>query len=111
MKDHSECTRGFTHLSKAWYGAANLTSSDVRDRITMGFYHPQGGTTGEFTISWVLLSGKYTPKLTAYDDSWSALHEFRDVIARLAEIDGEDASPDDVAALLEQCGIVNMTQA
>ena len=110
MKDHRECVRGFTQLSKAWYADANLRGDEVKDELMIGFYHPQGGTTGEFGIRWEWLSGKYTPKLTSYDDSWSALFEFRDVLEKLAEIDGEDREPDEVVAILEACGIKNMTQ-
>lgn len=110
MKNHEECKRGFTHLSKSWYGKANLDRSHEVDSVTVGFYHPKGGTTGEFTFTWEELGGKVTPKLTAYDDSWNALFLFGDMLEEMAAIDGEDITPDDFCNMLVSVGIENMTQ-
>ena len=110
MKTHEECKRGFTHLSASWYGKACLGHDEYVDQVMIGFYHHEGGTTGEFAIRWMSLSGNVTPRLEAFDDAWHALYEFRDVLARLAEHDGEDMPPEDVCALLVECGVEDMTQ-
>jgi len=109
MKDHTGCKRGFTQLSKAWYGPANLERSTNVDEMSIGFYHPEGGTTGEFQIVWEELAGKITPRLMAYDDGWNALFNFGDMLESMADIDGEDISPDEFCKLLESLGIENMT--
>ena len=110
MKKHDECKRGFTHLSAAWYGKACLADGEKVDEVMIGFYHPKGGTTGEFAIRWTHLGGKITPRLEAFDDAWHALYEFRDVLAKLAEHDSEDLPPADICALLVSCGVEDMTQ-
>lgn len=110
MKTHDGCKRGFTHLSASWYGKSCLARADYVDHVMIGFYHPEGGTAGEFSIRWMILSGKVTPRLEAFDDAWHALYEFRDVLAKLAEHDGEDMSPEAICSLLIECGVEDMTQ-
>ena len=73
-------------------------------------YHPDGGTTGEFSIEWKALGGKVVPQLCSWDDSWSALSTFGDVLQRLGQIDGENATPEQVAALLIECGFEDRTE-
>jgi len=106
---HSGDIRAFTQLSKAWYGPANLTDPRVLDRVNIGFYSPDGGTSGEFVIEWEKLAGKWTPRLSAYDDSWSALFNFQDVLKVMSEIDDQDVSPDYFCDKLENLGIKNET--
>lgn len=110
MKNHDGCKRGFTHLAASWYGKACLAHDQYVDQVTIGFYHPDGGTTGEFAIRWMNLSGKVTPYLKAFDDSWHALYEFHDVLAKLAEHDSENMPPEAICALLVQCGVEDMTR-
>lgn len=110
MKKHDGCKRGFIHLSAAWYGKACLADGEEVDEVMIGFYHPKGGTTGEFAIRWTHLGGKITPRLEAFDDSWHALYEFRDVLAKLAEHDSQDPTPEVICALLVECGVKDMTQ-
>jgi len=111
MKHHIGLKRGFHHLSAAWYGPANLACDrECVDNVMVGFYHPEGGTSGEFCVSWERLGGKVTPVLRAYDDSWSALHQFSDVLAKMAEHDSEDMTPQAFCELLNSCGVEDMTQ-
>ncbi len=105
---HEGCKRQFVQLSRAWYSKACLVG-DTLDEVTMGFYHPDGGTTGEFQIRWIPLGGRDTPLLLAYDDAWSALYRFADVLKQLAWLDGANPSPEDVCALLVKCGIEDAT--
>jgi len=107
---HAGCERGFTQLSAAYYGPALLADGKLIDEVMLGFYHPDGGTTGEFAIRWTRLAGKITPRLEAFDDSWNALWGFRDVMARFADVDGEDISPSELCALLIECGVKNRTE-
>lgn len=110
MKNHDECKRGFTQLSRAWYADANLIGSGIVDKITVGFYHPEGGTTGEFSISWVRLAGKVIPKLVCYDDGWNALFEFKDMLEFMAGVDDEDISANNFSDALISLGIEDMTK-
>ena len=110
MNKHEGSTRAFTHLSESWYGKACLGSGRTIDIVTMGFYHPDGGTTGEFSIHWEPLGDKVTPRLEVFDDAWDALHEFRDVISVLAKRDGEGIGPHALCDLLRECGIVDRTE-
>ncbi len=108
MKDHSECVRGYHHLSKAWYADACMRGG--KDELMIGYYYPDGSTPGEFAIRWVYLNGEYVPKLEVFDDAWSALHGFADLIERLAELAGQNADPEKVAEILKSLGIKDMTR-
>lgn len=112
MKNHEGCTRQFTILSQSHYAHASLTPEQIRqgeDEIVLGFYHPEGGTTGEFQINWERLAGKLTPQLHAWNDSWSALVNFKDVLQKLAELDGTDPSVATVVEILKGCGVRDAT--
>lgn len=110
MKDHTGCKRGFTQLSKAWYGPATLEHSPNIDEISAGFYCAEGGTTREFHIAWgPNPNGKIVPYLVAYGDGWDALFHFSDMLKLMADVDGEDISPDEFCKLLEYLGIENRT--
>ena len=108
-KKHYGCKRMFTQLSRAWYAEANLRH-DLLDEIMIGFYHPGGGTTGEFAIRWEELGGESTPRLEAFDDSWSALWEFRDLLEKLAEVDDQDITPVQLCDILISLGIEDNTK-
>jgi len=107
---HAECNRKFFHLSRAWYGKANLEHRrNCVDEILIGMYHPERGATGEFTIQWTELAGSLAPLLCVYDDAWDALWQFRDVLEALTEIDGQNAPPDKICELLVSCGVEDAT--
>lgn len=110
MQNHDGATRGFSHLSRAWYGKDCLQGAQYTDQITIGFYFPQGGTSGEFCISWYQLCGKTTPKLECFDDAWHALNECSDLIKALADWDGMDIPPAKVCEILLSLGFVDMTK-
>lgn len=110
MKDHTNCKRQFTQLSRAWYADANLPQGNKVEIITIGFYDPEGGTTGEFEVSWQKVGGRLTPKLTSFDDSWNALFNFSDMLEAMADIDSEDISPEDFCKLLLELGIEDATK-
>lgn len=110
MKDHSECERQFIQLSMAWYADANLPRGEKVEIITVGFYHPDGGTTGEFQISWRELGGRVVPKLEAFDDSWNALYNFSDLIKKMSDVDDDNISPEEFCKMLIGLGIKDVTQ-
>lgn len=109
MSKHEGCKRQFTHLKRAWYGSANLPRGKKVDSVTMGFYDEEGGTSGEFSMEWEDLGTHVHPRLCAFDDSWSALWEFRDFLEALAQMDGEDPTPEEICALLESMGVEDDT--
>lgn len=110
IKSKNKIKRQFVHLSRAWYGDVNLKlESDVVDRINVGFYHQDGGTTGEFTFAWEKLAGRIVPRLHAFDDGWRALHGFSDLIEAMAKVDGQNISPDEFCKLLVSLGIQDVT--
>lgn len=108
MKNHTGAVRAFSVLSQAWY-AKHDPDDTIIDRIMLGFYHSDGGTSGEFSIRWKELSGRVVPRLCAFDDAWSALHHFADVIEALAALDDKAPSSMEVCTVLKRCGLVDQT--
>lgn len=102
MRDHSDCKRQFT------YSRGN-PDGEVLDKIAIGFYSKKGGTTREFSIQWINLLGTKTPRLCAYDDSWDALWNFRDLLEKMADFDDESPTPDEMCKVLLSCGIEDAT--
>lgn len=107
---HFDCTRCFSHLKEAYYGENILKHADFEDDITLGFYHADGGTTGEFSIKWVNIGSKVVPKLEAFDDSWNALLCFADVLQKMAENDNNNLTPQEFCELLKTCDITDITK-
>ena len=107
MMDHSECKRQYVHTGAAWYAGTALNRPDEIDEIMIGYYHPDGGTTGEFSIRWYTLGGKAAPRLEVYDDAWNALQGFRDVLDGLAEL--REGTVEKVLAILDKCGVEDAT--
>lgn len=107
---HQGCRRQFIHLSRAYYAPVILAAKkNVVDEINIGFYHPEGGTSGEFHISWIKLGCGIAPRLEAFNDSWDALWQFRDVLEKMAAIDGQNITPDEFCHLLLSCGVEDVT--
>ena len=105
MKDHTEYTRGFYWTKKAWY--AEIAGN--RD-IVFGLYcNPHGGTTGEMKMYWIDLKGKETPRLECFNDAWSALSLFDDLILKLAEYDNQDITQEQFVDILLSCGFEDLT--
>ena len=109
MHDHTGDIRAFTHTGASWYGPSSLRSDEL-DEIMVGFYASDGGTSGEFAIRWVKVGDKWSPRLEAFDDSWSALNHFTDLLALMAQHDSEDMTPETFCELLKECGIKDQTQ-
>jgi hypothetical protein len=110
MKDHEGDHKGFIHLSRSWYGEGVLKNSDEIDSVLFGFFSPDGGTSGEMEMSWENIGRGVAIKLKAWNDSWHALGEFKDVIDEMAKIDGEDITPDEFCKILMKCGFKDDTK-
>jgi hypothetical protein len=107
MKDHSESFRGYYRSSKAWYAKYDV----VKDQeIWFGMYHPEGGTTGEMSLKWIVLDNKPTPLLECFDDAWDVLAMFSDVITEMAKVENQDITEEQFVELLNKCGFKDLTQ-
>lgn len=106
MKNHNGCIRGYHRSSKAWYAKSLNDKID----INFGMYSASGkGTSGEMTMEWVELDGKLCAKLKCFEDSWSALALFPDLIKKMGEVDSELIQEEDFAKMLDECGFKDMT--
>jgi len=104
MRDHSGCKRAYVRHSKAWYAK---TYEEVS--ISIGMYHPYGGTSGEFMIVWDQIDRYAIPQLRAYDDSWSALLKFNDLLEKMGEIDDKNVSESEFCMILNELNIIDIT--
>lgn len=109
MDKHSQCVRGFSIASEAWYSKVFADDDDL-DHINVGMYNPAGGTTGEFCIRWIDLGGNASPKLEVFDDAWGALQLFADVLRWMAEVDGKNVCVKEFADALRAMGVKDLTQ-
>lgn len=108
MKDHDGDKRSFIQTSRAYYAKTAMSGGEV-DNVTLGFYSPGGGTSGEFQVSWTPLGNRIVPQLLVFDDAWHALNECRDVLGKMAKVDDENISPEDFCKLLLTLGFEDAT--
>ena len=99
--NHSGCFKGFYQLSKL---RKSGTRDDASDEIIIGFYHPEGGTSGEFSVVWTKVGGKYAPLLRVYDDAWHALSSMPELIVAMADSSDKNITPDAFAKMLIDLG-------
>lgn len=93
MKDYTGCKRQFIHLSQAYYGKSSLKERDYVDIVSIGMYHKDGGTLGEFSVKWYDL-GSIVPRLECFNDAWEVLgHCFCDLLMLMMEEDSKSVSP------------------
>lgn len=106
MRDHEGCTRGYHRFSKTYYASEHEETT-----VSFGMYDPQGGTSGEMSMVWVDIGygESYTPQLKVFDDGWSALGLFTDLIQKLAEQDSENITEEQFCTILDQCGFKDLT--
>lgn len=109
-----ETVRGFVHFNRSWYAEAHRRLNidpDVLDEVMFGIYTTDSGTTGEMAMRWYELDGVSTPRLEVFCDGWRVLSTFSDLIAALAERDGQDITPEQFCALLVSLGFEDRTEA
>ena len=76
--------------------------SKKTESIMIGIY-PDGednGTTGEFEISWIPLSGKSTPQIRLFDDAWQLFTKMPELFQALSSMAGIDATPNEIESML-----------
>ena len=105
MKNHEGCIRGYHRTSKAWY-----TKTQFRIEVLFGMYSLQGGTSDEMSMEWVEISNKLCPRLKCFDDSWSALALFNDLIQELGEVDNKVIQEEEFCKILDKCGFKDLTE-
>jgi hypothetical protein len=111
MKEHEGDIRGYNWLNKSWYATAVLLGSDYVDEINIGFYCPDGGTSGEFSIRWYVLGDEKPPSacIECFEDAFHALYECKDLLKILADKDGENIQPEQLKELLDNLGFKDLT--
>ena len=109
MKDnnHEGCIRGYHRSSKAWYAEA---LGKKRIAVNFGMFHPEGGTSGEMSIEWVDLNGKQIPRLKCFEDAWSALALFTDLIQEMGKVDNMEIQEKEFCNMLDSCGFKDLTE-
>lgn len=107
MNNHEGCIRGYYRPNKAHY-AKQLKDQEIS--VYFGMYHPEGGTSGELSVEWKELDQKLVPQLKAFDDSWSALSLFTDLIKILGEVDNKYITDDEFCEILNSLGFYDMTR-
>lgn len=107
MKDHTGCIRGYYRSTKAYY-AKKYPNENLN--VMFGMYHPEGGSSGEMQMEWQELGRDLVPQLKVYDDSWSALGLFPDLIQELAQRDGQNITEDEFCSILDKLGFKDLTQ-
>lgn len=107
MKDHSGCKRAFIRPNRAWY-----STTEKENEVNFGMYDDEGGTSGEMTMAWVQLGlgGRSVPQLQVFDDAWSALASFGDLVQELGRADGENISPSEFVDILIKCKFRDKTE-
>lgn len=109
---HAGCRKVFVQLSRSWYRNAHrqMNTSDAIEIFMIWFRHPEGGTTGEFQVQWVLLGGRAVPRLEVFDDAWHALASMPELIEALANVNGKNIAPADFCKMLIELGFSDETE-
>ena len=112
MRNHEGCIRGFYRSVKAYYARFEEVEGEFKPTepvdIMIGMYHPDGGSSGEFSI---VCDDALGPQLRAWCDGWSALNtNFLDLLKELEKWDDEDPTEEEVANLLLSLGIHDLTK-
>ena len=109
MKDHTGDQKGFFHFRSAWYGKPAYLQPGIVDIVSFGYYAPDHSSSGELSMAWYQVGHSPTPRLEVFNDGWHALAMLGDLIAALAEHDGEDMAPVQFCDLLRVHGFVDLT--
>lgn len=116
LRDHKGDIAGFLIATQSWYHRPENFTKDQIEEITVGFYSPEGGTSGEFHFAWVSLGqNDVAVQLRAFDDGWSSLVNMPELLQFMMEHDGEHArgphmTPEEFVEGLKNIGLVDMTK-
>jgi|GEM_PF-2977409 hypothetical protein len=105
MKDHTGCIRAYSRASKTYYANKN-----DRLRVDFGMYMPGDGSSGECAMEWIDLNGTLCARLKAFEDSWSALSLFTDLIQEMGKVDGNEIQEPEFCKMLDKCGFKDITE-
>lgn len=105
LQDHEGCRRAFTWSTKTWYHL-----DEYGDEVVFGMYAPEGGTSGEMVMRWQGIGGRAVPQLRVFDEAWSALSTFGDLLNELAKVDGLKITQEEFVEILLRCGFVDDTK-
>lgn len=106
-RDHNDCERGYCVHTDAWW---KRHTDDSRPEVEFGMYDPEGDVSGVASVVWETLDGKEIPKLECFDDGWSALSLFPDLIQEMGKVDSDNITPDDFIDLLERLNFQEHTE-
>lgn len=84
------------------------TDDDIIKRYSVGFYYPDGGTTGEFMVNLIVLRKFVAPRIEVFDDGCGALLQFTDLVDALYEHSGmkdHSTTPEEMDAIFASCNI------
>lgn len=108
MKNHDGGKRAYTRSSKAYY------ASGLKEKVSVmiGIYYAEGGTSGEFEFEFIEIrkNKPLAARLKAFEDSWSALWQFKDLLEKMAEIDDQEIQEPEFCQLLDGLGIIDITE-
>ena len=108
MEDiHKECRRGYHRSSKAWY--AKTLKAEIIE-VSFGMYHLDGSTSGDMTMEWIELGGEQNARLKCFEDSWSALSLFDDLIQKMGSVDKMLIQEPEFCKMLDECGFKDLTK-
>ncbi|MCC7449631.1 MAG: hypothetical protein IT324_19580 [Anaerolineae bacterium] len=111
MNKHEGMKKGFIHFRSAWYANKVALPMEEVDHVHFGYYAADGGTTGEMVMIWNRLGpDDITPRLAIFNDAWSVLATFSDVIAALGKLDDQPITPQQFCDLLLEHGFTDLTQ-
>ena len=104
---HEGCKRAYIRSSKAFY--ANVLKEKIN--VMIGMYYPNGGTSGEFEFEWVELGNRgLCARLKCFEDAWDALAQFKDLLHKMSDLDGENIQEPEFCKVLDELGIIDITE-
>ena len=111
MEKHEGDARCYSHESQTahWKSTKKVLGDDVEDEFIIGFYAPDGGTSGEFFISWEKVGKSVCPRLKAFGDSWSSMFHMQDLLEKMAEIGDIPVTPNEFRQILDSLGFKDIT--
>lgn len=105
----SELKRTFIWSNRAWYNQPDR-SELFNKEIQFDLDSSEGTTAGQVSMVWVDHgSAGEVPRLEAECDAWSVLLIFRDVLAKLTEVNGQPITQEEFVEILLSCGFEDAT--
>ncbi len=88
-----ESVKGFHWGTRAYYHMPQNQKPDYIDDLSLGIYHSEGGTSGEFTIEWITLDRNVASRLKAFDDSWHVMPLMPELFTLMAQVSSDSSTP------------------